>query len=95
MTVLVYDRVADILTGERYVLETTVTQLTLQAGMVLGFALGGVTVAALGTRGALGVDAATFAASALLLTLGVRRRTRSRRTRHSSPRCPPSAAGRP
>jgi MFS family permease len=66
--------VADILTGERYVLGTTVTQLTLQAGMVLGFALGGVTVAALGTRGALGVDAATFAASALLLTLGVRRR---------------------
>lgn len=66
--------VADILTGERYVLGTTVTQLTLQAGMVLGFALGGVTVAALGTRGALGVDAATFAASALLLTLWVRRR---------------------
>jgi MFS family permease len=66
--------VADILTGERYALGTTVTQLTFQAGMVLGFALGGVTVAALGTRGALGVDAATFAASALLLTLWVRRR---------------------
>jgi MFS family permease len=66
--------VADILTGERYVLGTTVTQLTFQAGMVLGFALGGVTVAALGTRGALGTDAATFAASALLLFLGVRRR---------------------
>jgi MFS family permease len=66
--------VADILTGERYVLGTTVTQLTFQAGMVLGFALGGVTVAALGTTGALGTDAATFAASALLLSLGVRRR---------------------
>jgi MFS family permease len=66
--------VADILTGERYVLGTTVTQLTFQAGMVLGFALGGVTVAALGTRGALGADAATFAASALLLALWVRRR---------------------
>jgi MFS family permease len=44
--------VADILTGERYVIGTEVTQLTFQAGMVLGFALGGVTVAALGTRGA-------------------------------------------
>jgi MFS family permease len=66
--------VADMLSGERYVLGTTVTQLTFQAGMVLGFALGGVTVAALGTRGALGADAATFAASALLLSLGVRRR---------------------
>ena len=66
--------VADILTGERYVLGTTVTQLTFQAGMVLGFALGGVTVAALGTRGALGTDAATFAVSALLLALWVRRR---------------------
>jgi MFS family permease len=66
--------VADILTGERYVLGTTVTQLTFQAGMVLGFALGGVTVAALGTRGALGADAATFAASALLLWLWVHKR---------------------
>jgi MFS family permease len=66
--------VADILTGERYVLGTTVTQLTFQAGMVLGFALGGVTVAVLGTGGALGTDAATFAASALLLALWVRKR---------------------
>lgn len=66
--------VADMLTGERYVLGTTVTQLTFQVGMVLGFALGGVTVAALGTRGALGTDAATFAASALLLSLWVRPR---------------------
>jgi len=66
--------VADILTGERYVLGTTVTQLTFQAGMVVGFALGGVTVAALGTRAALGTDAATFAVSALLLSLWVHKR---------------------
>jgi MFS family permease len=66
--------VADILTGERYVLGTTVTQLTFQAGTVLGFALGGVIVAALGTRAALGADAATFAVSALLLSLWVRKR---------------------
>jgi len=66
--------VADILTGERYVLGTTVTQLTFQVGLVLGFALGGLTVAALGTRGALGADAGTFVVSALLLSLWVRRR---------------------
>lgn len=75
--------VADILTGERYVLGTTVTQLTFQAGMVLGFALGGVTVAVLGTRGALGTDAATFAASALLLALWVRKRPAAARAHGS------------
>ena len=40
---------ADILTGERYVLGTTVTQITFQVGTVLGFALGGVVVATLGS----------------------------------------------
>jgi Major Facilitator Superfamily len=65
---------ADILTGERYVLGVTVTQITLQVGTVLGFALGGVVVAALGTRPALVGDAATFGVSALLLTLWVHRR---------------------
>ena len=65
---------ADILTGERYVLGTTVTQITFQVGTVLGFALGGVVVAALGTRAALVTDAATFALSALLLALWVRNR---------------------
>jgi hypothetical protein len=41
---------------------------------VLGFALGGVIVASLGTRAAMGADAATFAVSALLLSLWVRKR---------------------
>ena len=65
---------ADILTGERYVLGTTLTQITFQVGTVLGFALGGVAVAALGTRVALAADAATFGCSALLLLLRVSRR---------------------
>ena len=65
---------ADILTGERYVLGTTLTQITFQVGTVLGFALGGLVVAALGTRTALLADAATFAASALLLLLWVHKR---------------------
>jgi hypothetical protein len=66
--------VADILTGEKYVLGTAVTQITFQVGMVSGFALGGVVVASLGVRAALLTDAATFAVSALLLGFGVRRR---------------------
>lgn len=64
----------DILTGDRYVLGIAVTQTTLQIGMVAGFALGGLVVAGLGVRTALLVDAATFAASALLVRAWVRQR---------------------
>ena len=64
----------DVLPGERYVLGTAVTQTTLQVGMVSGFALGGLVVAVLGVRAALLVDAATFAASAVLIRLWVRHR---------------------
>ncbi|MGE5132795.1 MAG: MFS transporter [Gemmatimonadota bacterium] len=66
--------VADVLTGPRYALGTAVTQITLQTGIVAGFALGGVVVAAVGARFALLADAATFAASAVLLAAGVRKR---------------------
>ena len=66
--------VADILSGEKYVLGTTITQITFQVGTVLGFSLGGLVVAGLGTRAALLTDAATFAVSALLLALWVRPR---------------------
>jgi hypothetical protein len=64
----------DILTGDLYVLGVAVSQTALQTGMVAGFALGGIVVAVLHASGALGLDAATFAASALLVQLGVRRR---------------------
>jgi MFS family permease len=64
----------DILPGERYVLGTAVSQTTLQVGMVSGFALGGLVVALLGVRTALLADAATFAASALLIWVFVRHR---------------------
>jgi MFS family permease len=66
--------VADILSGEKYVLGTAVTQITFQLGLVSGFALGGLVVAGLGARAALLADAATFAASSLLVGFGVRRR---------------------
>jgi MFS family permease len=66
--------VPDILSGEHYVLGTAVSQVTLQVGMVSGFALGGLVVALLDVRGALLIDAATFAASAVLVRAGVRSR---------------------
>lgn len=66
--------VADILAGEKYVLGATVTQMTIQGGTVAGFALGGVLVASTGSRAALATDAATFAVSAVLLLMRVRRR---------------------
>jgi len=64
----------DVLPGERYVLGIAVTQTTLQVGMVAGFALGGLMVAVIGVRPALLADAATFAASALLVQFWVRQR---------------------
>jgi MFS family permease len=66
--------VADILSGERYVVGTAVTQTTIQVGTVSGFALGGLVVAILGVRPALLADAATFAASAVLIRGWVRKR---------------------
>jgi MFS family permease len=65
---------ADILSGERYVLGTAVTQTTFLAGQALGAVAGGVTVAFLGVRPALAIDAATFVLSGLLVGLGTRAR---------------------
>jgi MFS family permease len=64
----------DVLSGDRYVLGIAISQTTLQIGMVSGFALGGIVVAATGVRPALLVDAGTFAASALLVQFWVRQR---------------------
>jgi len=64
----------DILPGDRYVLGTAVVQTTYRSGMVLGYAAGGTAVAVIGARPALGLDAATFAVSALLVRYKVRHR---------------------
>jgi predicted MFS family arabinose efflux permease len=64
----------DILTGDRYVLGTAVTMTTYQAAQVVGFALGGTLVGFVGARACLLADAATFAASALLVRFGVQAR---------------------
>jgi len=65
----------DILDGERYVTGTAVMQITNRSGRMAGFAAGGTLVALTGTRPALFADAATFAMSALLVRVWVRRRT--------------------
>jgi MFS family permease len=60
----------DILSGDLYVTGTAVGQITSQTAQVIGFAIGGVLVALVGTRSALGIDAATFALSAALVLIG-------------------------
>jgi MFS family permease len=64
----------DVLTGERYVMGTAVTLTTYQFAQVLGFAAGGAAVGLFGTRLSLIIDAATFAASALIVRVRVRAR---------------------
>ena len=64
----------DVLDGERYVMGTAVTVTTYQFAQVLGFAAGGAAVGFFGTRMSLVIDAATFAASALIVRIGVRAR---------------------
>jgi MFS family permease len=68
----------DVLPGDRYVLGTAVTFTTIQFAQVLGFAVGGVTVAFLGLRTSLLTDAATFAASALIARIWVQARPAAR-----------------
>ena len=57
----------EILKDELYVRGMAIGQVTLQSGMVAGFALGGLIVAVLHVRAALLIDAGTFAASAALV----------------------------
>jgi MFS family permease len=75
--------IADILTGEMYAAANGLTQALNQLGQVFGFVLGGLLVAGLGPRGALLVDAATFALSAALLVAGVRARPAAEPSAHS------------
>lgn len=60
--------------GDKYEAGQSVHLITHQAGLLLGFAGGGLAVYWLGTSGALAADAVTFAASALLLRLGLEAR---------------------
>ena len=60
---------ADVLEGEPYVVANALSNAVGQAGQVGGFVLGGALVGLIGVEGALLADAATFAASALLLVV--------------------------
>ena len=64
----------DVLSGEMYVMGTAVTVTTYQFAQVIGFAVGGTLVAFFGTRTSLVIDAATFAASALIVRAWVQAR---------------------
>jgi predicted MFS family arabinose efflux permease len=64
----------EVLGGRRFQLAQGVTMATYQGAAAAGYAAGGAVTGLLGVRPALAVDAASFAASALLLRLAVRRR---------------------
>lgn len=69
----------DVLEGDRYVAGSAIASVTQQITQVLGFLLGGAAVAVVGTYEALGLDALTFGASAVVLIGGLRRRPAQRR----------------
>lgn len=64
----------EILEGDRYVVGSALTNITNQAIQMLGFAAGGALIAAIGPFRALALNAASFIASALIITVGVRPR---------------------
>lgn len=64
----------DVLPGDAYVVGSGMVTSAIQLGHVLGFLLGGVLVAGIGTRGALLVDLTTYLLSALVVGLAVTRR---------------------
>jgi MFS family permease len=64
----------DVLAQDRYALAATVMQTSFRVAMVAGAAVGGVAIACIGSRPVLGVDAATFLASAVLIRWGTRAR---------------------
>jgi len=66
--------IVDVLAADDYALGVGLRSATGQAAQVAGFAVGGITVAALGARGALALDAATFLVSAVVIRFGVRPR---------------------
>lgn len=83
--------VVDILPTADYPMGLGLRSATSQAAQLPGFAVGGLAVATIGSRTALGVDAATFAISAIVIRIGVRLRPPP--TRPTSPP-PTSGAGR-
>ncbi|HEX3779002.1 MAG TPA: MFS transporter [Pseudonocardiaceae bacterium] len=67
----------DMLTGQRYVTAMSIRNVTTYSSQLVGFAGGGLLIAVLNPNVGLALDAATFAASAVLLRVGVQRRPAS------------------
>ncbi|MGY1770873.1 MFS transporter [Blastococcus sp. SYSU D00813] len=65
---------ADVLTGDRYAVATSLTNISAQVSQVIGFALAGTLVATLSPSWVLLLDAVTFAVSALWLGARLQRR---------------------
>jgi MFS family permease len=65
---------ADVLEDDRYAVATSLTNISLQLAQVVGFLAAGAIVAVLDPSAALLIDAATFAVSALWLSVGLKRR---------------------
>jgi MFS family permease len=74
----------DVLSGDRYVMGTAVTLTTYQFAQVIGFAVGGAIVGVFGPGKSLVVDAATFAASALIVRAWIHPRPAAAGRRHES-----------
>jgi predicted MFS family arabinose efflux permease len=66
--------VADVLEGDRYAVASSLTNVGLQLAQVVGFVAAGALVTVVSPSGALLIDAATFAVSAVWLALGLQRR---------------------
>jgi predicted MFS family arabinose efflux permease len=66
--------IREMMGADKYPLATAAIQATSRSVLVLGTAAAGFVVALAGARPALGADAATFVASALLIRFGVRAR---------------------
>ncbi|HEU5109958.1 MAG TPA: MFS transporter, partial [Micromonosporaceae bacterium] len=62
----------DLLDGDRYPVANGLDNVVAEVTQVIGFAVGGVLVAAVSARGVLAVDAATFLLSAALIVTGLR-----------------------
>jgi predicted MFS family arabinose efflux permease len=74
----------DILQGDRYVLGTSLSRIAHQLAQVSGFLAGGLLVKQASIRGAILIDAATFALSAALISLFMQHRTRAGLARSGS-----------
>jgi hypothetical protein len=64
----------DVLPGDTFVLGSAIGNITFQASQILGFVAGAAVVAVLDPHKTLGIDAATFAVSAVIVAAGVRSR---------------------